>query len=65
MGDVQTVTMSSPHRYRLLLSVVAATLATFPLSAAAADFISDIFPILQRSCFECHDAKQQKGKLRL
>ena len=57
--------MSSPHRYRLLLSVVAATLATFPLSAAAADFISDIFPILQRSCFECHDAKQQKGKLRL
>ena len=34
-------------------------------AAAAVDFARDVFPILQRSCFECHDAKKQKGKLRL
>jgi hypothetical protein len=29
------------------------------------DFAREVFPIFQRSCFECHDAKLQKGKLRL
>jgi hypothetical protein len=31
----------------------------------AVDFARDIFPIFQRSCFECHDAKKHKGDLRL
>ncbi len=39
------------------------TLATLP--ATAVDFSREIFPVLQRACFECHDAKLQKGKLRL
>ncbi|MFA6546268.1 MAG: DUF1549 domain-containing protein, partial [Limisphaerales bacterium] len=41
----------------------AALLVAFP--AAAVDFSREILPLLQRSCFECHDAKLQKGKLRL
>ncbi|MBI5774660.1 MAG: DUF1553 domain-containing protein [Verrucomicrobia bacterium] len=44
---------------------VAAGFATVSARAASADFAKDVFPILQRSCFECHDAKLQKGKLRL
>ncbi len=35
------------------------------LSAATVDFAREVLPIFQRSCFECHDAKLQKGKLRL
>ena len=29
------------------------------------DFARDIYPILQRSCFECHGPEKQSGKLRL
>ena len=29
------------------------------------DFNRDVFPILRRSCFECHGEKLQKGDLRL
>ena len=32
---------------------------------AEVDFSKDVYGVLQRSCFECHDAKLQKGKLRL
>ena len=35
------------------------------LCAAPVDFAREVLPILQRSCFECHDAKLAKGKLRL
>jgi len=35
------------------------------LPAAPVDFSREVLPILQRACFECHDAKLQKGKLRL
>ena len=45
--------------------VLGAALLPAALAAAAVDFAREIFPILQRSCFECHDAKLQKGKLRL
>jgi cytochrome c553 len=45
------------------------TLAAFFTATAAAsaatDFARDVYPVLQRACFECHDAKKQKGKLRL
>jgi hypothetical protein len=52
-----------------LLKLSCATLVLIVASgaacAASVDFAKDVFPILQRSCFECHDAKLQKGKLRL
>jgi hypothetical protein len=41
-------------------------LCTLPaLCAAPVDFAREVLPILQRACFECHDAKLAKGKLRL
>ncbi|MFO1484576.1 MAG: PSD1 and planctomycete cytochrome C domain-containing protein [Verrucomicrobiaceae bacterium] len=33
--------------------------------AAPADFAKDIYPVLQRACFECHGSEKQKGDLRL
>ncbi len=54
-----------------LLARVGALLLIAVVSAAAADrarsvdFEREILPIFQRVCFECHDAKQKKGKLRL
>ena len=32
---------------------------------ADVDFVRDVYPILQRSCFECHGAEKHKGGLRL
>ena len=29
------------------------------------DFEQDVFPLLQKSCLECHDEKKQRGELRL
>ena len=34
-------------------------------AAGAVDFVRDVYPVLQRSCFECHGAQKQKGGLRL
>jgi cytochrome c5 len=34
-------------------------------SAHAADFAKDVFPVLQRACFECHGSEVQKAQLRL
>ena len=39
--------------------------AASAVAGSAVDFGRDVFPILQRSCFECHGAEMQKGKLRL
>ncbi|MDZ4401937.1 PSD1 and planctomycete cytochrome C domain-containing protein [Prosthecobacter sp.] len=33
--------------------------------AAPTDFAKDVFPVLQRACFECHGSEKQKGDLRL
>ena len=33
--------------------------------AAPVDFVRDIQPILQNTCYECHGAKKVKAKLRL
>ena len=32
---------------------------------AAVDFARELYPVLQRSCLECHGAKKQEGDLRL
>ncbi len=36
-----------------------------PANAVTIDFARDVFPILQRSCLECHGEKKQAGDLRL
>ncbi|MBL8811612.1 MAG: DUF1549 domain-containing protein, partial [Planctomycetaceae bacterium] len=40
-------------------------LSAFGQDAGPVDFGSDVFPILQRSCLECHGEKKQQGELRL
>lgn len=47
---------------RVLLTAVATVLAG---AAGAVDFGRDVFPVLQRSCFECHGSEVQKAGLRL
>jgi hypothetical protein len=53
-----------PHALRLLLVALLAAVPAFA-APASIDFARDVFPIFQRSCFECHDARKQKGNLRL
>ena len=41
-------------------------LLLFPVAASAAvDFSADVYPVLQRACFECHGAEHGKGGQRL
>ncbi|WP_158265373.1 PSD1 and planctomycete cytochrome C domain-containing protein [Blastopirellula marina] len=56
--------------HSLLLAVLWGTLCvslprvTFAEDTTS-DFGRDIYPVLQKACFECHGAEQQKGGLRL
>jgi Protein of unknown function (DUF1553)/Protein of unknown function (DUF1549)/Planctomycete cytochrome C len=52
-----------PLSHRLI--ALCAALLPISLAAATVDFACDVLPIFQRACFECHDAKLQKGKFRL
>jgi len=45
--------------------LVSALLFAFVSPAQAVDFAKDVYPVLQRTCFECHGHEVQKGKLRL
>jgi hypothetical protein len=45
--------------------LVSALLVAFVSAAQAVDFTKDVYPVLQRTCFECHGHEVQKGKLRL
>jgi hypothetical protein len=40
-------------------------LLSLSVRAETVDFSKDVYPILQRACFECHGAESQKGNLRL
>lgn len=55
--------------FYLFLGLAASTAAAANPAAPAAngnpDFVRDIYPIFQKSCFECHGAEKQKAKLRL
>ncbi|MBB5032919.1 DUF1553 domain-containing protein [Prosthecobacter vanneervenii] len=42
-----------------------ALLATATAHAAGTDFAKDVYPVLQRACFECHGAETHKADLRL
>ena len=53
----------APLSHRII--AFCAALLPIPLAAATVDFAREVLPIFQRACFECHDAKLQKGKLRL
>ncbi|MFO0975289.1 MAG: PSD1 and planctomycete cytochrome C domain-containing protein [Planctomycetaceae bacterium] len=67
----------NPHRVPpsrpgviILIAVAAVVLVCETTLAAAQEsdsvvFERDVFPILQRSCVECHGAKKQEGELRL
>lgn len=46
----------------LLISMIHTVWADEP---APVDFARDVYPILQRACFECHGAIKQSGELRL
>jgi hypothetical protein len=39
--------------------------ATVPAHAAGTDFSRDVYPVLQRACFECHGPEHHKADLRL
>jgi cytochrome c553 len=47
------------------MSRLAFILLLVTTAAHAADFAKDVFPVLQRACFECHGSEKQKGDLRL
>ncbi|MBC7818079.1 MAG: PSD1 domain-containing protein [Planctomycetaceae bacterium] len=51
--------------WRQSMCLAAAALMTAGQSLSAADFVSDVRPILQRVCFECHGAEKHEGGLRL
>ena len=36
-----------------------------PPRKASVDFVNDVYPILRRSCIECHGPKKQEGDFRL
>lgn len=40
-------------------------LTTAALHAASTDFAKDVYPVLQRACFECHGPEHRKADLRL
>ncbi|MBL9144067.1 MAG: PSD1 domain-containing protein [Verrucomicrobiaceae bacterium] len=48
---------------RILLPALVLVTASTP--SRAVDFAKDVYPVLQRTCFECHGHEVQKGKLRL
>lgn len=47
-----------------ILSAIALA-ASAPAADPPVDFAKDVLPVLQKSCFECHGAKKQRGSLRL
>ncbi len=58
-----------PHPKRIPLRTLAHVLTWLVVTALQAeptvDFARDVYPLLQRSCFECHGPVKQKGDLRL
>lgn len=49
-----------------MAAVMRFILFLLPIAAhAAVDFSAEVYPVLQRACFECHGAEQEKGGQRL
>ncbi|MDV6032869.1 MAG: DUF1553 domain-containing protein [Phycisphaera sp. RhM] len=49
----------------LITTSLASAVAAEPAAKHSVDFAKDVYPILQRSCFECHGAEKQEAGLRL
>ncbi len=49
----------------MLRLALIALLTTATLHAAGTDFAKDVYPVLQRACFECHGPEHHKADLRL
>ncbi|QDV83105.1 PSD1 and planctomycete cytochrome C domain-containing protein [Planctomycetes bacterium TBK1r] len=49
----------------LITTSFASLVAAEPASTRTVEFAKDVYPILQRSCFECHGAEKQEAGLRL
>lgn len=74
---MNSIPMLTPSR--TLVAALIASVLTLPCAAAAIDpaklppaaktpgvtFAKDIKPLFEKSCFKCHGAEKQKGKLRL
>ncbi|WP_395743033.1 DUF1553 domain-containing protein [Prosthecobacter sp.] len=48
-----------------MLRLASITLLAATLHAAPTDFSRDVYPVLQRACFECHGPEKHKADLRL
>lgn len=62
------MTVEKHMRYRVFLAILLPTLSLCHSATAKAreiQFGRDVFPILQRSCIECHGPQDQKGGLRM
>ena len=58
--------MRLPRTPLILLGIGSAALAATTLTQEQADFFeTKIRPVITGECHECHDAKKQKGGLRL
>ena len=62
--------MSQAAKFVLLGMLAGASLAVTPDASASEggtkiDFARDIFPLLQKNCFDCHGPDKQRGGLRL
>lgn len=53
------------HRPPIHLTAILLMAMSAPTEAQEIQFGRDVFPILQRSCIECHGSKEQKGGLRM
>jgi hypothetical protein len=49
----------------LFLAVGLASSLALPSSRAEVDFVTQVAPVLEKHCVECHGAEKSKGKLRL
>jgi mono/diheme cytochrome c family protein len=49
----------------LFLAVGLASSLALPSARAAVDFVTQVAPVLEKHCVECHGAEKSKGKLRL
>ena len=54
-----------PYIPRCHTALGTAFLVAISAGIAAADYNTDVRPLLQKHCFGCHGEEKQKGKLRL